>query len=201
MNEIFKNSILNNILDDELKCGNCIQGGIQYDDSWLKAICITLKKPFFTPIRKADGVSFNDTNDPHYWKAQYMDINTNPRCILMCTFDNNAENQFLEFKYEDGNIVAEHKRNSLNKIRPEYEQWSKRGFENPLEEVIISLISNRSYTHYILTCGEKLPNISNLANALGLSKKNILSIYQRLSGKGNDLLYENDGTYYVGQYK
>jgi len=47
---------------------------------------VFLGKPFLTPIRRdLTDIIFNDVNDAHYWKAEYVDLRNN--MWLCCKFD------------------------------------------------------------------------------------------------------------------
>ncbi len=100
--KILRGSPLYEIMKKEIELGNrCSEPS--YDAAWLKAVCVIFDKPFIAPVKKIDGVIFRDLNDPHYWKAEYIDkIN---HCMLICMFDNNPENLNLRFYYEDGSVI------------------------------------------------------------------------------------------------
>ena len=82
LNEIIKNnklSKLNNelekILYSELKSGNKIReisvGG--FEDK--KHLFIFLNKPFIEKvIKNTENTKYIEINDPHYWKAEYTDL-------------------------------------------------------------------------------------------------------------------------------
>ncbi len=57
-------------------------GGSKVSD---KHIIIWLEKPFLTAIRKdSEQIKYNELNDPHYWKADYMDSKNDQ--TLACKF-------------------------------------------------------------------------------------------------------------------
>ncbi len=77
---------LNEILQLELKAGNKIDETYEGDWPSPNSIMIFLEKPFITPIlRNLQDISFNNVNDPHYWKAEYVDLNN--KMWLCCKFD------------------------------------------------------------------------------------------------------------------
>ena len=74
------------ILQAELDAGNEIcetYKGWKWEDS----ICVFLKYSFKTSV-KTDllGIVYNETNDPHYWKAEYFEEKTHQ--MIACNFDN-----------------------------------------------------------------------------------------------------------------
>jgi hypothetical protein len=77
---------LNAILQLELKAGNRIVETYEGDWPYPNSIMIFLEKPFKTPIlRDLEDITFNNVNDPHYWKAEYADLKN--RMWLCCRFD------------------------------------------------------------------------------------------------------------------
>jgi hypothetical protein len=77
---------LNEILQLELEAGNEIAETYEGDWPYLNSVMIFLNKPFITPIqRDLIDIKFRNVNDPHYWKAEYVDL-TN-RMWLCCGFD------------------------------------------------------------------------------------------------------------------
>ena len=77
---------LNEILQLELKAGNRIVETSEGDWPYPGSIMIFLEKPFKTPIqRELEGVLFRNINDPHYWKAEYVDLKN--KMVLCCGFD------------------------------------------------------------------------------------------------------------------
>lgn len=76
---------LKKILEAELIAGNVIR---ETWNGWPSenVSTISLSKPFLTPVNKnIQGVDFYNTNDPHYWKAEYYDkVN---QCGLICGFN------------------------------------------------------------------------------------------------------------------
>lgn len=75
------------ILEDELNAGNSIcetsSGG--FTDCTDNHLFIWLKFPFKTVIRNdLEGIVYQLIDDPHYWKAEYNDINNNQ--TLACNF-------------------------------------------------------------------------------------------------------------------
>lgn len=71
------------ILDAELDAGNLI---FEASRGWpqKESIFVGLAEPFKKQHAVSKGVSFENTNDPHYWKAAY--IFDDPRHILVCPF-------------------------------------------------------------------------------------------------------------------
>ncbi|HEX9061198.1 MAG TPA: hypothetical protein VF941_13540 [Clostridia bacterium] len=74
---------LKKIMDDELKAGNVIR------ETWrgwpLNAIVIGLRYSFKTQHEGLpQNVVFREVNDPHYWKAEYVDTVT--KDMLICSF-------------------------------------------------------------------------------------------------------------------
>lgn len=80
---------LRTILDLELQAGNRIVETYESKDSAFpmpNATMIFLEKPFRTPIqRDLPNIEFTNVNDPHYWKAEYLDKEN--RQLLCCKFD------------------------------------------------------------------------------------------------------------------
>ncbi|MBD5141371.1 MAG: hypothetical protein HDT25_08160 [Ruminococcus sp.] len=79
---------LNEILEDELKAGNEIHETFygKFSECTDDHLFIWLKYPFKTAIRNdLEGIIYRPVDDPHYWKAEYADINNNQ--ILACNFD------------------------------------------------------------------------------------------------------------------
>jgi len=79
--------VLLEILDEELLKGNFICETFKGD--WpLKnpeSKMIFLAKPFCVkPQKELKGIKYTEVNDPHYWKAEYYDINDNS--FLCCKF-------------------------------------------------------------------------------------------------------------------
>lgn len=70
------------ILNQEIELGNEI---IETSKGWPddKTIIVFLKKPFKRKYSFED-VEYRDINDPHYWRAEYVDIITNH--VLACRF-------------------------------------------------------------------------------------------------------------------
>ncbi len=76
--------ILKDILNDELSSGNIIKQ--TYEGYPEGTTTIVLQKPFKRPIKKDfSGIEFKNVNDPHYWKAEYHDIENH--LILICGFN------------------------------------------------------------------------------------------------------------------
>lgn len=76
---------LKEILLLELKAGNHICETYKGDWPCNDCIMIFLEKPFLTPIQKnLATIEFHNINDPHYWKAEYYDKETNQ--FLCCGF-------------------------------------------------------------------------------------------------------------------
>jgi hypothetical protein len=74
------------ILQLELKKGNKIDETFEVDWPFPNAIMIFVEKPFITSIlRHLQDITFNNVNDPHYWKAEYVDLNN--KMGLCCKFD------------------------------------------------------------------------------------------------------------------
>ncbi len=75
-------SILTKILNHELELGNEI---VETSKCWPEenTIIIFLKKPFIN-IYKFENVAYNIIDDPHYWKAEYLDLST--KHVLACKF-------------------------------------------------------------------------------------------------------------------
>ena len=74
------------ILQLELKAGNEIVETYEGDWPYPNSIMIFLGKPFKTSIqRELTDIKFNNINDPHYWKAEYVDLNN--KMWLCCKFD------------------------------------------------------------------------------------------------------------------
>lgn len=73
------------ILLAELRAGNKVDT-CTYDYPEQGAIFIVMQKIFQTPIKRhyAD-VTFDNTNDPHYWKACYID--SKRKLYIACPFD------------------------------------------------------------------------------------------------------------------
>jgi hypothetical protein len=72
------------VLEAELKAGNSI---CETSKGWPLAdtIMIFLAQPFKAPRFTGDEqVEYIDTNDPHYWKAEYRDKRTGH--VLACKF-------------------------------------------------------------------------------------------------------------------
>lgn len=66
--KLLKQPLLN-ILKEELSLGNEIEE--VFSDQTLYVI---LARPFRLPIRTdLQNISYNEVNDPHYWKAEYFD--------------------------------------------------------------------------------------------------------------------------------
>lgn len=77
---------LNEILELELKAGNKIVETSEGDWPCPGSVMIFLEKPFKTPIqRDLSGIEFRNINDPHYWKAEYVDVKN--KMWLCCKFD------------------------------------------------------------------------------------------------------------------
>lgn len=77
---------INEILQLELKAGNEIVETFEGDWPVPNSIMIFLEKPFITPIqRDLIDITFNNINDPHYWKAEYVDMNN--KLWLCCRFN------------------------------------------------------------------------------------------------------------------
>jgi hypothetical protein len=77
---------LNEILQLELDAGNEISETFEGDWPFPNSIMIFLAKPFKTPIqRNLLGIEFRNVNDPHYWKAEYVDKEN--KMLLCCNFD------------------------------------------------------------------------------------------------------------------
>jgi len=77
---------LKEILERELSAGNEIRE--TYEGDWPQegSVMVFLSKPFKTPIqRDLPDIEYTLVNDPHYWKAQYLDTTTN--VYLCCKFD------------------------------------------------------------------------------------------------------------------
>jgi len=71
------------ILDAELDAGNQIwsaSGGWPESDS----IFIVMVEPFKKNHEARPGVTFEETNDPHYWKDAYF--SENPKHFVVCQF-------------------------------------------------------------------------------------------------------------------
>lgn len=80
------NGKLNEILQLELIAGNKIVETFEGDWPYPNSMMIFLEKPFKTPIlRDLKDIKFNNINDPHYWKAEYVDFNN--KMWLCCKFD------------------------------------------------------------------------------------------------------------------
>ena len=75
-------SKLTKILNQEVKLGNEI---IEISKGWPdeKTIIIFLKKPFIAEYR-LENVEYMNVDDPHYWKAEYVDHST--KHVLACKF-------------------------------------------------------------------------------------------------------------------
>jgi hypothetical protein len=73
---------LTEILNQEVVLGNQI---VETSKGWPdeKTIIIFLKRPFLEKY-KFENVEFRNVDDPHYWKAEYVDHLTNH--ILACKF-------------------------------------------------------------------------------------------------------------------
>ena len=77
---------LNDILELEIKAGNTITETYEGDWPFQNSIMIFLRRPFLTPIqRDLEDIQFRIVNDPHYWKAEYVDVKNNMH--LCCGFD------------------------------------------------------------------------------------------------------------------
>ncbi len=74
------------ILNREIEQGNVI---IETSAGWPEqnSIIIFLEKPFLTQ-HKIDKIEYRSLNDPHYWKAEYLDSSTNH--VLACKFSEDA---------------------------------------------------------------------------------------------------------------
>ena len=75
------------ILNDELELGNVVCethiGG--FSESYEGHIFVFLKYPFICSVRyDAEGVTYREINDPHYWKAEYDDEENHQ--TLACRF-------------------------------------------------------------------------------------------------------------------
>ena len=74
------------VLQEELEAGNEIcetYKGWKWEDS----ICIFLKYSFKTPVKTdLPGIVYNETDDPHYWKAEYYEEKTHQ--TIACNFEN-----------------------------------------------------------------------------------------------------------------
>ncbi len=75
-------STLTKILVSEIMNGNEI---VETSKGWPNAntIIVYLKKPFIDNY-EIDNIEYRNINDPHYWKAEYFDNQTNH--ILACGF-------------------------------------------------------------------------------------------------------------------
>ena len=73
---------LTKILNHEIELGNEI---VETSKGWpsKKTIIIILKKPFIGEYQLENTV-FRNIDDPHYWKAEYVDNSTNH--VLACKF-------------------------------------------------------------------------------------------------------------------
>jgi hypothetical protein len=73
---------LKQLLAEELSAGNQVT---ETSSGWPKeqAIMVFLKTPFHKKY-KADNVRYNELNDRHYWKAEYVDETTGH--VLACGF-------------------------------------------------------------------------------------------------------------------
>ena len=73
------------ILQSELDAGNEIcetYKGWKWEDS----ISVFLKYSFKAPVKTdLPGIVYNETNDPHYWKAEYYEEKTHQ--MIACNFD------------------------------------------------------------------------------------------------------------------
>ena len=77
---------LKEILQLELMSGNKIAETYEGDWPYPNSIMIFLEKPFITPIqRDLKDINFRNVNDPHYWKAEYVDLKN--KMWLCCKFD------------------------------------------------------------------------------------------------------------------
>ncbi|MCL2116543.1 MAG: hypothetical protein FWH29_10025 [Methanobrevibacter sp.] len=79
--------ILLNILDKELLKGNyiCEISKNDWSNKKPESKMIFLANPFFTnPQIDLKGIEYREVNDPHYWKAEYHDINDNS--FLCCKY-------------------------------------------------------------------------------------------------------------------
>lgn len=75
-------SRLTEILNQEVKLGNEI---VETSKGWPdeKTIIIFLKKPFINEYQ-LENVEYRNIDDPHYWKAEYVDHST--KHVLACKF-------------------------------------------------------------------------------------------------------------------
>ena len=75
-------STLTEILSQEVELGNEI---VETSKGWPeeKTIIIFLKKPFIAEYR-LENVEYRNVDDPHYWKAEYVDHST--KHVLACKF-------------------------------------------------------------------------------------------------------------------
>ncbi len=77
---------LKNIFDKEIVAGNEVVETYIGDWPYQDTTMVFLKKPFLTPIQRSiPGVEYRLINDPHYWKAQYHDLES--KTLLCCKFD------------------------------------------------------------------------------------------------------------------
>ena len=75
-------STLKKILTQEVELGNeIIETSIGWPDE--KTIIIFLKRPFLEHYT-FENVEFRNVDDPHYWKAEYVDHST--KHVLACKF-------------------------------------------------------------------------------------------------------------------
>jgi len=75
-------STLTKILNQEVELGNEI---VETSKGWPdeKTILIFLKKPFMAKYT-FENVEYRNVDDPHYWKAEYVDHST--KHVLACGF-------------------------------------------------------------------------------------------------------------------
>ena len=80
------NGTIEEILLLELSAGNEIVETYEGDWPLPNSIMVFLEKPFKTAIqRNLSSVEFRNINDPHYWKAEYVDKDN--KMWLCCNFD------------------------------------------------------------------------------------------------------------------
>ncbi len=74
--------ILTKILNQEVELGNEI---VETSKGWPceKTIIIILERPFMTH-NTFENVEYRNVDDPHYWKAEYVDHST--KHVLACRF-------------------------------------------------------------------------------------------------------------------
>lgn len=83
---------LKNILNLELEAKNKVSETYKGDWPYPHCKMVFLEYCFLTPIRRnIDGIEFRNINDPHYWKAEYYDSNSNQ--FLCCGFSGLNPNQ------------------------------------------------------------------------------------------------------------